>query len=55
LIFGKESTGLPEKIVEDNAELVYKIPIYSPHIRSLNLANAVGIVVYEGIRNLKMQ
>ena len=28
--------------------------LYSPHIRSLNLANAVGIVVYEGIRNLKM-
>jgi tRNA (cytidine/uridine-2'-O-)-methyltransferase len=55
LIFGKESTGLPKKIVEDNAGLVYKIPIYSPHIRSLNLANAVGIVVYEGIRNLKMQ
>jgi|TARA_R110001632_G_scaffold137139_1_gene252807 tRNA (cytidine/uridine-2'-O-)-methyltransferase len=55
LVFGKESTGLPEKIVKENSDLVYNIPIYSPHIRSLNLANAVAIVVYEGIRNLKTQ
>lgn len=53
LIFGKESTGLPERVISENQDLLYKIPIYSPHIRSLNLANAVGIVVYEGIRNLK--
>ncbi|MEH6763170.1 tRNA (cytidine(34)-2'-O)-methyltransferase [Aequorivita antarctica] len=55
LIFGKESVGLPENIVAENADLVYNIPIYSPHIRSLNLANAVSIVVYEGIRNIKAQ
>ena len=53
LIFGKESVGLPENIVAENSNSVYNIPIYSPHIRSLNLANAVSIVVYEGIRNLK--
>lgn len=53
LIFGKESTGLPERVISENQDLLYYIPIYSPHIRSLNLANAVGIVVYEGIRNLK--
>ncbi|WP_271393068.1 tRNA (cytidine(34)-2'-O)-methyltransferase [Aequorivita sinensis] len=53
LIFGKESTGLPERVISENQDLLYNIPIYSPHIRSLNLANAVGIVVYEGIRNLK--
>ncbi|EPR68271.1 tRNA (cytidine(34)-2'-O)-methyltransferase [Cyclobacterium qasimii] len=55
LVFGKESTGLPESIVAENLDLVYNIPIYSPHIRSLNLANAVAIVVYEGIRNIKTQ
>lgn len=55
LIFGKESVGLPKNIVTENSNSVYNIPIYSPHIRSLNLANAVSIVVYEGIRNLKMQ
>ena len=54
LIFGKESVGLPKNIVTDQINLVYNIPIYSPHIRSLNLANAVSIVVYEGLRNLKL-
>ncbi len=53
-IFGKESVGLPKNIVTENADSVYNIPIFSPHIRSLNLANAVSIVVYEGIRNMKM-
>lgn len=55
LVFGKESVGLPKNIVAENADMVYNIPIYSPHIRSLNLANAVSIVVYEGIRSLKME
>lgn len=53
LIFGKESVGLPKNLVTKNTELVYTIPIYSPHIRSLNLANAVSVVVYEGIRNIR--
>lgn len=55
LIFGKESVGLPKDIVSENPDSVYNIPIYSSHIRSLNLANAVSIVIYEGIRNLKIQ
>lgn len=53
LIFGKESVGLPKIITEKNKNKLFKIPIYSPHIRSLNLANAVSIVVYEGLRQLK--
>ena len=53
LIFGKESVGLSSKIIEANTEKLFKIPILSPHIRSLNLANAVSVVVYEGIRRLK--
>ena len=52
LIFGKESVGLSEKITEVNSENLYKIPIHSAHIRSLNLANAVSVVVYEGLRQL---
>ncbi|NAS32411.1 tRNA (uridine(34)/cytosine(34)/5-carboxymethylaminomethyluridine(34)-2'-O)-methyltransferase TrmL [Flavobacteriaceae bacterium R38] len=51
LIFGKESVGLPSNIVEANQDRLYKIPIYSSHIRSLNLANAVSIVVYEGLKS----
>lgn len=54
LVFGKESVGLSSEIIEKNLESVYKIPIYSEHIRSLNLANAVSVVVYEGIRNLNL-
>lgn len=52
LIFGKESVGLSKEITEKNQDKLYKIPLYSEHIRSLNLANAVGIVIYEGLRQL---
>ena len=52
LIFGKESVGLSEEITSANADMLYQIPIHSEHIRSLNLANAVSVVVYEGVRQL---
>jgi len=52
LVFGKESVGLPSAITDKNKESLYKIPMYSDHIRSLNLANAVGIVTYEGLKHL---
>ncbi len=52
LVFGKESVGLPAEITSANADKLYKIPLMSEHIRSLNLANAVAIVVYEGIRQV---
>jgi tRNA (cytidine/uridine-2'-O-)-methyltransferase len=54
LVFGKESKGLPESITLENKENLYKIPLYSEHIRSLNLANAVSVVVYEGLRNISV-
>ena len=53
LLFGKESVGLSKEITGKNSNHLYKIPIYTDHVRSLNLANAVSIVVYEGLRNLK--
>jgi len=52
-LFGKESVGLSKEITVKNSDSLYKIPIYTNHVRSLNLANAVSIVVYEGLRNLK--
>ena len=52
-LFGKESVGLSKEITGKNSNHLYKIPIYTDHVRSLNLANAVSIVVYEGLRNLK--
>jgi len=53
LIFGKESVGLPKSIIKEYSDKLYKIPLYSEHVRSLNLANAVSIVVYEGLKNQK--
>lgn len=53
LIFGKESKGLGETILTNHSDKLYKIPLFSDHIRSLNLANSVGIVVYEGIKQLR--
>ncbi|OEJ99817.1 tRNA (cytidine(34)-2'-O)-methyltransferase [Roseivirga misakiensis] len=53
LVFGKESVGLSSEITEKYTDRLFKIPMHSEHIRSLNLANAVSIVVYEGLRRLK--
>ncbi|MDH7913239.1 tRNA (cytidine(34)-2'-O)-methyltransferase [Winogradskyella sp. SYSU M77433] len=53
LVFGKESVGLPKPLIEERKEDLFKIPMYSKNIRSLNLANAVSIIVYEGLRQLR--
>ena len=52
LVFGKESVGLTKNIIDNHKDKLFKIPLYSDHVRSLNLANAVGIVIYEGLRTL---
>jgi tRNA (cytidine/uridine-2'-O-)-methyltransferase len=51
LVFGNESDGLPERIREKHPERIYRIPM-SGAVRSLNLATAAGIVLYEAIRKL---
>ena len=53
LIFGKESIGLPKPLIEKYHNQLFKIPLFSKEIRSLNLANAVSIIVYEGLRQLR--
>ena len=53
MIFGKESVGLSKEITNTNSDKLYQIPIHSEHIRSLNLANAVSVVVYEGLRQIR--
>lgn len=50
LLFGPESRGLPETLLQENAETCLRIPMEGT--RSLNLATAVGIVLYEGMRSL---
>ena len=52
LVFGKESVGLPKQLIANNSDTLFKIPIHSTYVRSLNLANAVGIVVFEGLRSI---
>lgn len=49
LVFGKETKGLPRDLLEAHKEKVVRIPIRSD-TRSLNLSNAVAIVVFEALR-----
>jgi tRNA (cytidine/uridine-2'-O-)-methyltransferase len=52
LVFGPETRGLPEELLAANASLCYRIPMMGSGVRSLNLSNAVSIVLYEGLRQL---
>ena len=51
LIFGRETRGLPEKLLHDNYERCLRIPMRKD-ARSLNLSNSVAIVVFEAFRQL---
>jgi len=53
LIFGRETSGLPEELHQRFPDSFYSIPMYHPGVRSLNLANAVSIVVYDRIAKAK--
>jgi tRNA (cytidine/uridine-2'-O-)-methyltransferase len=50
LVFGSETKGLPEDILSAHRDRVLAIPIRADRVRSLNLATAVGIVLYEALR-----
>jgi tRNA (cytidine/uridine-2'-O-)-methyltransferase len=52
LVFGSESKGLPDALLDANEANTLGIPILTDHVRSLNLANAVAIVVYEALRQI---
>jgi tRNA (cytidine/uridine-2'-O-)-methyltransferase len=49
LVFGNETEGMPARILEKHPERCFRIPMQGT-VRSLNLATAVGIVLYEGLR-----
>ncbi|AWX69185.1 tRNA (cytidine(34)-2'-O)-methyltransferase [[Mycoplasma] anseris] len=49
VMFGTESTGIPKKIMQTNIKNCLRIPM-EEHCRSLNLANSVGIVLFEILR-----
>lgn len=48
LVFGKESVGLPRELLENHSDRVWAIPT-SGKVRSLNLSNAVAIVLYDAL------
>ena len=52
LLFGSESKGLPESVLTRHARYAVTIPMPAGRVRSLNLATAVGIVLYEALRQL---
>lgn len=52
LVFGKETKGLPEDILHLYSDRCLTIPMSNPKIRSLNLAMAAGIVLYEALRQI---
>ncbi len=53
LVFGKETAGLPKWLLERNKEQCYTIPIYEGGVRSLNLASAVAVVLYDALRRVR--
>jgi len=49
IMFGKETTGIPDEILEQYKDTVVRIPML-PDTRSLNLSNAAAIVLFEALR-----
>jgi tRNA (cytidine/uridine-2'-O-)-methyltransferase len=50
LVFGRETKGLQPEILNGMEDRVFRLPMRSPHIRSLNLANAATAVIYQAMR-----
>ncbi len=55
LVFGPETKGLPESLLNSHEESCLTIPMANENVRSLNLANCAGIVLYEAIRQVNQR
>jgi tRNA (cytidine/uridine-2'-O-)-methyltransferase len=53
LVFGRETAGLPKTLLAENEDSTIGIPMFNPQARSINLATAVAIVLYEAMRQVK--
>jgi tRNA (cytidine/uridine-2'-O-)-methyltransferase len=51
LVFGNENAGMPRRILEKYPERCFRIPMPG-RVRCLNLATAVGVALYEGLRQV---
>ena len=54
LVYGPETRGLPQSMVEENVGRALRIPMRDQSTRSLNLSTSVGIVLYEAMRQRAM-
>jgi len=50
LVFGCESKGLPQDVLDGMEDRIFNLPMLSPKVRSLNLANTATAVVYQAMR-----
>ena len=50
LVFGRETAGLPQSLLEQNRERWLRIPMLNADARSLNLSNCAALVLYEALR-----
>jgi tRNA (cytidine/uridine-2'-O-)-methyltransferase len=50
LVFGRETAGLPRKLLEENRNGWLRIPMFNSESRSLNLSNCVALVLFEALR-----
>ncbi|HZI17813.1 MAG TPA: tRNA (cytidine(34)-2'-O)-methyltransferase [Pyrinomonadaceae bacterium] len=50
LVFGPETRGLPAELLAANPESCVRLPMLNPKVRSLNLATAVAVALYEALR-----
>ncbi len=55
LVFGNESDGMPDRILQKHPDRCFRIPMPGEAVRSLNLATAVGIVVYHALESLGIE
>jgi len=52
IVFGKETKGLPEELLQANPDTSITIPMPANAVRSLNLSTSAGIVLYEALRQV---
>jgi len=55
LIFGRETAGLPKKLLEENREHWLRIPMFNEKARSLNLSNCAALVLFEALRQQRFE
>ena len=54
LVFGRETAGVPQSLLQENREHWLRIPMSNPDSRSLNLSNCVAIVLFEALRQISL-